>query len=315
VVPRRIRPGPAVVPLLAITVVLLAVSATNTANHEIVVPESPPPSTISSVAPREYGFGPLTPLVDNPLPVVPQTEVVEGHRHVLSVESAPESLTLSLTDATGARGALSGDPEAAPAIISGAMGPASNDPVPKHYVVGATRAEVARVDWVRESGTVSVQTIGHDAFSRLRFFLIEDTEQTAFPGPALEAPLLVAYAADGALLTDSERIHAEEHRFLEEVDRRKGVEDKMAGVRDVSVSEDEQSMALTVFNCGEEPNPTWTIDDSTVTISVTVKRPYSEGDCLTGETVETAIRLDERLAGRTIIDGRTGEPIPVRTHP
>jgi DNA-binding CsgD family transcriptional regulator len=67
--------------------------------------------------------------------------------------------------------------------------------------------------------------------------------------------------------------------------------------------------------CGEEPFPTWAIDESAVTISVTVKRPYREGDCLAGETAETVIGLDERLAGRAIIDGRTGEPIPVRTHP
>jgi hypothetical protein len=126
----------------------------------------------------------------------------------LSVESAPGSLTLSLADATGAAGALSGDPEAAPALISGAVGPASNDPVPRYYLLGATRAEVARVDWVRQSGTVSVQTIEHDAFPELRFFLIEDTERTAFPGPAFELPHLAAYAADGALLTDSEQIQA-----------------------------------------------------------------------------------------------------------
>jgi hypothetical protein len=103
---------------------------------------------------------------------------------------------------------LSGNPEAAPALITAAIGPASSDLVPKHYLLGATRTEVARVDWVRESGTVSVRTIEHDAFPQLRFFLIEDTEQTAFPGHAFEAPLLVAYAADGALLTDSERIQA-----------------------------------------------------------------------------------------------------------
>jgi hypothetical protein len=309
------RTGLAVVPLLATAVVLLAGSATNTANHDIVVTESPPASMSSSVAPTDYGFGPLTPLVDNPLPVIPPTEVAVSHGHVLSVEVAPESLTLSLTDTTGGSGAISGDPEAMPALISGATGPASNDPVPKHYLLGATRAEVARVDWVRESGTVSVQSIEHDALPQLRFFLIEDPEQSASPGPAFEVPLLVAYAADGALLTDSGRIHAEEQRFLEEVDRRKGVEDKAAGVRDVWVTEDEQRLGLSIFNCGEEPFLTWAIDESAVTISVTVKRPYSEGDCLAGETAETVIGLDERLAGRAIIDGRTGGPIPVRTHP
>jgi hypothetical protein len=146
--------------------------------------------------------------VDTALPVIPRSEVAVSHGHVLSVESAPGSRTLSLADATGAGGAVSGDPEAAPALISAAMGPASDDPTPKYYLLGATRAEVTRVDWVRESGTVSVQTIEHDAFPQLRFFLIEDTEQTVFPGPAFEVLRLVAYAADGALLTDSERIQA-----------------------------------------------------------------------------------------------------------
>ena len=160
------------------------------------------------MAPTEYAFGPQTPLVDTSLPVVSQTEVAVSHRHVLSVASAPGTLTLTLNDATGSGGGLSGDPEAAPALISGAIGPASNDPVPKHYLLGATRAEVARVDWVRKSGTVSVQTIEHDAFPQLRFFLIEDTEQTVFRGPAFEVLHLVAYAVDGALLTDSERIQA-----------------------------------------------------------------------------------------------------------
>jgi hypothetical protein len=207
-VPRRMRTGLAVVPVFAIAVVLFAVAAVNTVNHDIGVADSSPASTSSSVAPTEYGFGPQMPLVDTPLPVVSQTEVAVSHRHVLSVASAPGTLTLTLNDATGAGGALSGDPEAAPALISGAIGPASNDPVPKHYLLGATRAEVARVDWVRESGTVSVQTIEHDAFPQLRFFLIEDTEQTVIPGPAFEVLRLVAYAADGALLTDSERIQA-----------------------------------------------------------------------------------------------------------
>jgi hypothetical protein len=202
------RTGLAVVPVFAIAVVLFAVAAVNTLNHDIGVADSSPASTSSSVAPTKYGFGPQMPLVDRPLPVIPPTEVAVSHSHMLSVESAPESLTLSLTDAAGGSGAISADPEAMPALVSGAIGPASNDPVPKHYLLGAARAEVARVDWVRESGTVSVQTIEHDAFPRLRFFLIEDTEQTVFPGPAFEVLRLVAYAADGALLTDSERIQA-----------------------------------------------------------------------------------------------------------
>ena len=206
--PRRLWTGLAVVLLVAIAVVLFTVAAVNTANHDYEVAKSSPTPTSSSVAPTEYAFGPQTPLVDTSLPVIPQTEVAVRHSHVLSVASAPGELTLTLTDATGAGGALSGDPEAAPALISAARGPASNDPVPKHYLLGATRAEVARVDWVRESGTVSVQTIGHDSFPQLRFFLIEDTVQTAFPGPALKDLHLVAYAADGALLTDSEQIQA-----------------------------------------------------------------------------------------------------------
>jgi hypothetical protein len=294
---------------------LLAVSLANTAGHETVRTDSPSPPTSSPSAPTNYGFAPLTPLLDEPLPVAPRTELLVSDGHVLSVESTPESLILSLTDAAGGAGSMSADPEAIPALVSGGQGPASNDPVPKHYLYGITRAEVARIDWVRDSGTVSVQTIEHDAFPQLRFFLIEDTEPTASHEPRPEVPYLVAYGADGALLTDSERIDAEQQAFLQEVDRRKGVEEKVAGVRDVRVSDDDQSLTLAVFNCGEDPFPAWTIDESAVRISVTVKRPYNEGDCLDGETMEAGIGLNERLAGRTIIDARTGEPIPLRTEP
>jgi len=268
---------------------------------------------------QEYGFAPFTPLVDAPLPVVPRTQLAVMDGHVLSVESAPERLGLILEDPSGSSGSSSSDPEATPALTSSGQGPSSQDPTPKSYVMGVTRAEVARIDWVRSSGTVSVATIAHDALPQLRFFIIEDTEGTFGDhngdGPVPEPPLLRAFSADGTLLTDTERIRAEREEFYEEVDRRRGVEDKVAGVRDALVGPDDLSIVLSIFNCGEEPSPYWTEDTSTVTVSATVKLPYSADDCLSGETVEAHLGLNEPLAGRTIIDGRTGEPLLLRTGP
>jgi hypothetical protein len=82
----------------------------------------------------------------------------------------------------------------------------------------------------------------------------------------------------------------------------------VGGILDVRVSPDELSLTLRVCNCGEEVTPAWTIDEMTVRISATVKRPFADGDCTSGEAVEIGIGLNEPLADRTIIDGRTGSP-------
>ena len=64
---------------------LLAVSLANTAGHETVRTDSPSPPTSSPSAPTNYGFAPLTPLLDEPLPVAPRTELLVSDGHVLSV--------------------------------------------------------------------------------------------------------------------------------------------------------------------------------------------------------------------------------------
>jgi hypothetical protein len=204
---------------------LVVVTLTRSPGQQAVVTDSPPASTTSSVATTDYGFEPLAPLVDGPLPMVPATVVAERNGHVLTVGSAPDALTLTL-HGPGGSGGLSGDPQTVPALVSAIVGPAPEDPAPRDYIIGATRAEVARVDWVRESGTARVETIEHAAFPQLRFFIIEAAAGSIVSNPDVEppilgeAPVLVAYAADGTVLTDSERIQSEEEAFTREADRR-----------------------------------------------------------------------------------------------
>lgn len=272
-----------------------------------------PAASDTTTAADEYGFAPYTPLVDGPLPLVPLTELAKIDRYILAVTSEPGKLGLRLSDGLSSGGSSS-DPEATPAITFSGQSPSEQEPEGKHLITGITRSEVTRIDWVRSSGTVSVATIAHPALPQLRFFIIEDTLRTLGPpepGQLLERPLLVAYGVDGTLLTDSDRIHAEESSFFEEVDRRRGVEDKVAAVREVRVGADGQSLILTVFNCGQEAFPTFAEGDASISISATVKRSYSDGDCLSGETVELHIGLNEPLAERTLIDDRTGQPLPL----
>ena len=201
------------------------VALTRSPGQSSVVIDSSPASTTSSVATTDYGFPPQTPLVDGPLPVVPATVVAEPNGHVLTVDSAPGALTMTLHGPVGA-GGLSGDPQTVPALVSAGVGPAPDDPAPRDYLIGVTRAEVARVEWVRESGTVSVETIEHEAFPQLRFFIIEAAAGSIMSNPHVEppvlgeAPVLVAYAADGTVLTDSERIESDEAAFTREANRR-----------------------------------------------------------------------------------------------
>ncbi len=265
----------------------------------------------------DYGFEPLTPLVTRPLPEVGETRIAVRHGHVLTAQSARGSLVITLSDPSRASsGSDSGDPAATPALSWFGVGPSSSDPDPRHYLVGVTRPEVERVDWVRPTGTVSVRTIENAALPQLRFFIIEDTEKTMGSpepggGPDGRPIVLRAYGADGSLLTDTERIEAEQDAFRDEVDRRAGVEEKDAGISAVQVSKDGQSLIVTAFTCGSELLPVWIEDASTVTIWATVKVAVGEGDCLSGETTDTRVGLEQPLAGRTVVDKRTGRQLPV----
>ncbi|MEO7571969.1 MAG: hypothetical protein ABIX10_05985 [Acidimicrobiales bacterium] len=306
---RRRRAGGAVGSIVATS--LLAIAVSNVTDSERVVTEAPSAPTTSAPTPR-YGFDPLTPLVDEPLPVVPSTELVVFDGHVMSVESAPNALILRTTDpSTGAGSASSADPLAMGALSFSGVGFDPEDPTPKAYLLGVTRAEVARVDWVRDSETVSVQTIANAAFPRLRFFVIEDADGVVPERPP-RTPFLAAYASDGTLLTDTRRIESEQQAFHAEVDRRKGVEDKIAGIRDVQVNPDGRNMILTVFSCGGEPEPSFPSDATTIRISVTVKLPVENEDCLSGETTELLLGFDEPIGDRVILDERTDLPVPLR---
>lgn len=234
--------------------------------------------------------------------------------HVLSAESVPGSLILTLTNSVGAASSSSSDPRVSPALTFGAHGPSSHDPIPNHYLTGKTRAEVARVDWVRLSGTVSIPTIEHPAFPGVRFFMVEDTEKTFgehAPGDVPERPLLRAFSADGTLLTDTQRIDDEYEDFMEEADHIRGVEDKIARIQSARVEQDDRSITLTIFSCGSEPHPSWEMDDDSIAITATVKLPYRAEDCLAGETVVSRIGLEVPVAGRALIDGRSGKPLSI----
>lgn len=200
---------------------LLVFVATSTARDDSVVTDAPADSTSTTLA-SEYGFPPLTPLVDAALPVIPSTVLTEDVGHVLSVESGPGALALRLTYPTGGAGGMSGDPLHSPALVSFTTGPASNDPVPRSYVAGFTRLEVARVALVTDSQTTTVDTIEHPSLPQVRFFLMEIPGDATSVDRALQEQLLVAYAADGTVLTDSGRIRAEGNDFFEAMDRRAG---------------------------------------------------------------------------------------------
>lgn len=164
------------------------------------------PATPNATGARDYGLDPSAPLVDTPLPVTDPVEVTAIDGRVLIVESRPEQLTVRLEDARGSSGAMSGDPRKMPALAVLGVGPASDDPNQKHYLVGVTRAEVARVEVTTTGGVRSLETIGHNAYPELRFFVVEDSGER--PRSPSDVPRIVAYADDGSVLTDFERILA-----------------------------------------------------------------------------------------------------------
>jgi hypothetical protein len=310
---RRHRTATALAAVAALA--LLSGALLRPPGHRTFVTVSPSVNPTTPTTSTDYGLAPLTPLVDEPLPSIPSTLLTTRDGHVFTAESTPATLSLALSDPTGSAGSASGDPEAVPAMMWFATGPSENDPAPRSYIAGATRADVARVDLVGAKGTVSVQTIENGAFPQLRFFLIEDPYQIAVPPLPDQLPLVVAFAADGRVLTDSRRINAEENAFLAEVDVRRGVQDKAASVRDAQVSVDERSLILNIFNCGADPQETATFDNAVVRIFATVKLPRSHGDCLDGDTTQRTVGLEQPVAGRLLIDGRTGAPIPLTKAP
>jgi hypothetical protein len=268
------------------------------------------PETPTRATTREYP--PLTPLADGPLPAVPKTTLIEHDGYVHSIESLPGRVIVR-DEGFGSSASLEFDPETTSAIELVTGGGSSDDPDRKRNVLGVTRADVARVEWVVPSGTLDAETFGLPAFPQLRFFFMENPEQLMLDEEMrLELPHIIAYGADGAVLADSKKIreyeadHVDEIEAREiEVDRRRGVEVKDAGIADARV--EHEALTVEIYRCEGDPTVAWTEDDDAIRVSATVKRPMAEGACLTGETKVMSIGFSEPVGDRPILDALTGE--------
>jgi len=262
-------------------------------------------------------YPPLTPLADGPLPLVPKTTIIVHDGYVQSIESRPGQIILTDEFPGGGAGSSSLDPEATSALLVTEDGWSSDDPDRKRHVLGVTRADVARVEWTVPSGTLGAETFGLPAFPQLKFFFIVDPERTvsedwAEPERRLDVPEVIAYGADGAVLADSKELreyemaHSDETEARQiEVDRRRGIEVKDAGIADARVRDG--ALIVGTYRCEGDPEVVWTEDDDAIRVSATVKRPIAEGACLSGETKVLEIGFNEPVGDRPVIDALTGE--------
>jgi hypothetical protein len=257
------------------------------------------------------GYPPMTPLADGPLPVVPRTTLFERDGYLYTIESQPGLLTLGEEFPDGGGAGSGFDPETVSALDLSYGG--WSDPDRKFHVLGVTRADVARAEWIVPSGTLQAETFEHPAFPQLRFFFIEDPEQTVSAADRNhELPHVIVYGADGAVLADSKEIseyesaHSDEvDARVAEVDRRRGVEVKDAAIASARV--DEGRLTIQMYRCEGDPIANWTEDDDAIRLSATVKRPVAEGPCVAGETNEATIEFKDPVGDRPIIDALTGE--------
>jgi hypothetical protein len=127
-----------------------------------------------------------------------------------------------------------------------------------------------------------------------------------------DLPHVIAYGADGAVLADSERIHEYEAAHGDEVearevevDRRRGVAVKDAGIADARI--EHEALTIEIYKCEGDPGVDWTEDEDAIRVWGTVKRPIAEGACLSGETKVMSIGFSEPVGDRPILDARTGE--------
>jgi hypothetical protein len=272
-------------------------------------PEAPTTATTG-------GYPPLTPLADGPLPVVPNTTLLDHDGYVQSVESLPGRVILRDQRSLGGGGSIAFDPETTSALVVSEGSWSSEDPDRKRHVLGVTRADVVRVEWIVPSGTLSAETFGLPALPQLRFFFIEDPQRTVSGNQAntesrFDLPHVIAYGADGTVLADSKKIleyeaaHAGEVEAREvEVDRRRGVEVKDAGIADARV--ENEGLTVEIYKCEGDPMVEWTANDTAIELSATVKRPIAEGPCLSGDTKVVSIDFGEPVGDRPIIEALTG---------
>jgi hypothetical protein len=276
-----------------------------TADTAVVTATAPPAPTTSD---REYH--PLTSLADGPLPVVEITTLVEHDGFAYSVESEPGRFTVNENGPSNGVG-LTVDPETTSALLLSDGAASSTDPDRPRRLFGVTRADVASVDWVVPTGTLSTETFGHPVLPDLRFFFLEDPEQIMRGGESPGDELhVIAYADDGAVLADSRKIddyesaHPDEiEERSAEVDRRRGVEVEAAAIARFSV--ENATLTVDAYRCEGDPVVDWIEDATVVRLSVTVKRPIAEGACLSGETQSLSIVLGSE--DRPIIDALTGQ--------
>jgi hypothetical protein len=268
------------------------------------------PAQTTETTTGEYGFSPVTPLLDEPLGDVPRTVLAEVGAQTFSADIVGGRLGMQLGDGVSS-GSSSGDQMYASALdVSSTLPPAKGSSL---FLTGATRTEVARVELAFGDRPVVTQpTISVAAFPTIRFFIFEVP-----PVPEvglLDQPYVIsAYDAEGRLLTDSDRVAAATDDFQRAMDERAGVEVRQAGILDVRPSTDTTNgMALRVFACGGEPTPIWTEAADAVRVSVNVKLPAGVGDCSSGDTVESLIELQAPLGDRPVIDTATGDEVPRR---
>lgn len=268
-----------------------------------------PLQTTETTPQIEYGFPPLTPLLDAPIPTMGVLEITKLGGRSLMVNSEPNKLSVILQSPVGA-GSMSGDPMRMPAVSSGAASGGTYDPE-GGFVFGVTRHEVAFVELTLADGdTIHQATLSVSELPQLRFFVFDVGADHL--GPEQGRPWSVAaFDSEGALLTEEKRAWHDQGAFERAMDDRAGLEVVQAGILGWS-SQQEGSLVLQVYACGGEPRPNWTETTDRIEVSVTVKRPFGEGDCASGDTVESHLGLNSPLGDRQVIDASTGEPIPRR---
>lgn len=305
----RLRRRRAALGMVAAGMITVAVAAGVLQDDRQTKVDTEPSQMTETTLQVEYGFPPLTPLLDAPLPATGAVEITRLGDRTLVVHSEPNMLGLVLQDPVGA-GSFSAEPMRMVALVTGASSGGSFDPG-GGFVYGMTRAEVAFVELrLGDGDPIRQATFSVDELPQLRFFLFDvGADRLGREGGVPWS--VAAFDADGGLLTDTDRIRLEQDAFEQAMDDRAGVEVVQGGIAGWS-SEHEDSLVLHVYACGGEPRPTWTEASDRIEVSVTVKRPVGEGECVSGDTVASHLGLNSPLGDRQVIDASTGEPIPHR---
>lgn len=168
----------------------------------------------------DYGFAPLTPLLDAPIPATGVLEIARLGERTLVVQSEPDKLSLTLSDPVGA-GSMFAEPMRMAALSSSGSSGGSFDP-DGGFVYGIARAEVAFVELTfGEGDPIRQATLAVDELPQLRFFLFDVGADRLDPEDG-GSWSLAAFDADGGLLTDEERIRQETDAFEQAMDDRAG---------------------------------------------------------------------------------------------